>query len=163
MVRVLFVCTGNTCRSPMTEVLFRNMVEKAQKGHEILALSAGIAVGCDAPASEQAIEVMKHQGIDLAKHRTRALTPELVRAADLILTMTNSHKRAVLAMTPEAEGKVHTVRQFAEGLDGDIADPYGAPVEIYQACADEINSQLVKAWEKILQFDKQSAGENARA
>lgn len=163
MLRILFVCTGNTCRSPMTEAIFRDMVQKASREHDILTISAGVAVWDEMSASGQAIEVMRRKGIDLSAHRSRTLTPELVRAADLILTMTQSHRRAVLAMVPEAEGKVFTLRELAGDEQTDIIDPFGAPVEIYQHCADEIDSKLHAAWEKILQFTQKKAGENASA
>lgn len=158
MLRVLFICTGNTCRSPMAEVLFRELVQKGKRENEIMSISAGVAAWIDIPASWQALEVMKQQGIDLAKHRARSLTPELVHAADLVLTMTEYHKDAVLALVPEATEKVYTIREFAAGEAGDVVDPYGASVEVYRECASELSKYLTKSWDKILKFTEVNEG-----
>jgi protein-tyrosine-phosphatase len=157
--RVLFVCTGNTCRSPMAEVLFRELVQKEKRENEIISVSAGVAAWEDVPASWQALEAMKQFGIDMAEHRARLLTPELVDTADLVLTMTESHKKAVLALLSEGKEKVHTIREFADCEYGDVADPYGASVEVYQKCADELSKYLLKSWHKILKFTKSNEGE----
>ena len=117
MQRILFVCTGNTCRSPMAAGLFAKMLqERGVTG--IAVASAGLAAFDGAPASAEAVEVMRQFGVDLSGHRTRRLTREMVLTADLVLTMTKRHKEAVLALAPEAAGKVFTLREFAGNFAG---------------------------------------------
>jgi len=136
--RILFVCTGNTCRSPMAEALFR---AKAN-GQEWEVRSAGVAAFDGQSASAHAIEVLRERGID-TEHKSSSLSEELVDWADLILTMTESHKRAVLSIFPAAQSKVHTLREFV-GVEGitDIADPFGGDLEVYRRCAQEIEESL---------------------
>ncbi|HBS59211.1 MAG TPA: low molecular weight protein arginine phosphatase [Firmicutes bacterium] len=163
MLRVLFVCTGNTCRSPMAEALFRQLIQGEKREQDILTISAGLSVWGDAPASGPAMAVMRKQGVDLSSHRSRSLTPELIEAADLILTMTGDHKRTLLAAVPGAQRKVFTLAEFAGEGFADVADPYGAAEAVYQQCADEISRHLTKSWEKILKFHQDNAGENTSA
>lgn len=147
MKRILFVCTGNTCRSPMAEALFRAKAEG--QGWEIR--SAGVAALDGQPASQHAIEVLRERGIE-GEHQSSRLNEELVNWSDLILTMTRSHKQAILTYFPEAESKVHTLREFV-GVEGyaDIADPFGGALEDYRRCADEIEELLDRLYEQLTQ------------
>ncbi|HHU83282.1 MAG TPA: ribose 5-phosphate isomerase B [Firmicutes bacterium] len=128
MQRVLFVCTGNTCRSPMAAGLFGKILqEKGKTGMEIT--SAGLAAIDGAPASAEAVEVMRRTGVDLSGHRARRLTREMVITANLVLTMTRRQKDAVLTLAPEAEGKVFTLQElagsFAVDMETDTAGTNG--------------------------------------
>ncbi|MFS0862991.1 low molecular weight protein arginine phosphatase [Fredinandcohnia sp. 179-A 10B2 NHS] len=131
MVRVLFVCTGNTCRSPMAEAILK---AKATDGIEVK--SAGIFASNGTPASVNTAAVLKEKGID-SIHSSSLLSKELTDWASYILTMTNSHKQEILFRYPEASSKLFTLKEFV-GSTGDISDPFGGPVEIYRETYNEM-------------------------
>lgn len=143
---VLFVCTGNTCRSPMAEALFRQMVADRLgcrpdevDGHGVIVASAGIAAWGGGRASSGALETMADFGIDLSGHESQPLTESLVRQADVIWTMTASHRAAILAQFPEAGDRVAVLSPDRV----DVVDPIGGPVETYRKCARQIHAHLL--------------------
>ena len=142
-MNILFVCTGNTCRSPMAAALFNKLA--IEKDLDVRIESAGIFAMDGLPASDNAISAMKSYDIDLSYHRAKSISPELLEKCDLVLTMTESHKEALL---PYAGERVHTLCGYA-GLSGNIPDPYGGDLQTYEKCAAEIMRALSKVAEKI--------------
>lgn len=136
---IAVVCTGNTCRSPMAEVLLRQLVnEKLGSQDAVEVVSAGVAAGNGCEASAQSVEVMRDHGLDLTQHASRMLDDSIVGSADLILTMTRGHRAAILAAWPELNGRVFTLRRDG----GDVTDPVGMPVDVYRQCATQIKEEL---------------------
>ncbi len=134
MKDVLFVCTGNICRSPMAEAFFNALA--ARRGLPARARSAGLSPVLDR-ATEIAARVAGEYGVDLHGHRSQPLDRASVARADLILTMTGEQRRWVEKLFPEAQGKTFTLLGYV-GERGDIADPYGESLAVYRECAERI-------------------------
>ena len=132
--RVLVVCTGNTCRSPMAEGWLKQKL--SGKGWRVE--SAGVAAWGGEPASPEAVEAMRGVGIDISGHRSQALSNSLVGGANYILAMTEGHRREVVRRWPEAGAKTFLVHDFGLGESRDVGDPVGYPVEVYQHTRDEL-------------------------
>lgn len=162
MVKVLMVCTGNTCRSAMAAALFKKRAQERQIAVEVD--SAGLSAFIDEPATDQAITVMNSYGIDLSGHRAKRLDPKQLDQYDLILVMAKSQRQQILNLRPDLENKVFLLKDFAaqkmqesnaqnENLnraDSDVSDPYGQAVEVYQRTAAELLQAvdaILDAWQ----------------
>src|SRR5213593_593767 len=154
MKTILFVCTGNICRSPMAEGLFRHAIKGR---NDFRVLSAGVGAVEGQPPSEHAVQALRELGIDISKQRSRMLTGELVQQADYIFGMTHSHVDAVALLYPHAAEKTFMLREFDETLDNyeaDISDPIGGSYEVYLNCRDQIEQGIAA----MLKFIDQTSG-----
>lgn len=142
---ILFVCTGNSCRSPMAELLMKNLVaehlgvpiaELPEMGYRIS--SSGTAAFFGGRASQHAIDAMAQRGLDLREHRSRFLTRALVDDADLIITLTQSHRWQLDQW--QLDTPVEVIKESG------VVDPIGGSLETYQRCADEIETELREHW-----------------
>jgi RpiB/LacA/LacB family sugar-phosphate isomerase len=142
MKTILFVCTGNICRSPMAEGLFRQLV--ASRG-PFEVLSAGVGAVEGLPPSEHAVRALKEVGIDISQQRSRMLCPEVIERADFIFGMTHGHVDAVTLLYPQASEKTFLLREFDETLERfecDIPDPIGGSYEVYLNCRNQIEQGI---------------------
>lgn len=142
-MNILFVCTGNTCRSPMAAALFNKIA--TEKNLPVKIESAGLFADESEGASTEAVIAMKEYDIDLLGHHAQSINTELMEKSDLVLTMTAAHK---MVLMPTLSDKVYTLCEFA-GEEGDIPDPYGGDVEEYTECAEKLYHTLLKVAEKI--------------
>lgn len=137
---LLFVCTGNTCRSPMAERLMRHLC-RGVPGWSFS--SAGLFALDGAPASEEAVKVLREKDLDLSDHRSRMLTPEMLEAADRVVPMTRSHRGLIVEAHPAAAEKTRTLHSFRiTEPEADVMDPFGGTLDTYRITRDEIESAL---------------------
>ena len=143
MKRVLLVCTGNICRTPIAVgLLQKTLADKGVDGVEIQ--STGIAALVDWPAEPLVHEALKPFGAEVSGHRAQMISEELIQWADCILVMTHEHRDFISSMAPEAIEKVWLLGAYGPGDDPDrgIPDPYGGSAFHYRACAVEIQEAL---------------------
>lgn len=140
-MRVLIVCTGNTCRSPLAALALLDELGPDRERVEVL--SAGTAAREGQPASPATVELAAQEGFDLSAHRSRRVTPALARAADLILVMEREHTRAVQALGGDPE-RTHVLSEWPEPGEPalPVSDPFGASREAYEECWSRIRRHI---------------------
>lgn len=144
-MKVMFICTGNICRSAMAEGMFRKMTENMDN---IEVYSCGVYADTGDYATYNAIEAAKEYNADISSHRATNIRESKIEEMDLILCATISHKQSVICLYPELNGKVFTMKEYAgidkEGQDMDIKDPWGYDLSEYYNSASEIKKCLEK-------------------
>lgn len=147
--RILVVCTANECRSPMAEGLLRFRLAAAGLGHRCAVSSAGTWVPESRPATGHAVSAMAERGIDISAHRSAEVTVESLTGADLVLVMTDGHRRAICSEHPGLAERVVLLSALG-GAEWDVADPVGGSLDDYRATAAEIDRLLQAGWQRIV-------------
>ncbi len=149
---VLFVCTGNSCRSVMAEGYFKHLIEGQEDG--FLVGSAGVGAMDGYSASPETVRVMREHGVDVTEHKSRKLTSAMVRAADKIFVMESMHREAILQNWPEAAEKTHLLTEYSKddfqrSLEIDIPDPIRMPANFYNNVFKVIRDCVVRIAEEM--------------
>lgn len=155
MPSLLFVCSANQCRSPMAEVLFRQLLEEKGQAEEWRVESAGVWAYQGARATQSAQVVMAERGLNLEEHRSQPAEPALLKQFDLIIVMELEHKQVLSEQNPALADRILTLRQLVGEL-GDFDDPVGGSLEVYRQAAGEIHTLLSEAWGEIQAHLKRS-------
>lgn len=150
-MKIMFICTGNICRSAMAEGMMKKKIE--DRKIEVDVYSCGIYAETGDYATYNAIEAVKEYGVDISSHRATNIRESRIEEMDLILCATVSHRQSVLYLYPGLEGKVYTMKEYAgideNGKDLDIRDPWGYDENVYCRCALEIEDCLEKIVDKL--------------
>ncbi|MBO1004800.1 low molecular weight protein arginine phosphatase [Pseudogracilibacillus auburnensis] len=143
-MNILFVCTGNTCRSPMAAAIFNHLW--SEKGE---ARSVGLFAANGANAAAHTVQVLKEEEIEI-NHSSKQLDVNDVEWASLVLTMTSQHKAMLMSQFPGAADKIFTLKEYVDGPDGelDIQDPYGGDLHIYRSTHSEMKALIERIFEK---------------
>lgn len=147
--KILFVCTGNTCRSVMAQGLLQKILK--EKGIENVEVrSAGIAALPSYGIYGVLEKILREENIEISNHRPNQITVDIVRDSDLILVMERRHKEAILEMAPEVKDRVFLLKEFAGETENlDIPDPIGQPEDVYRKRLLEIKQYLLKILDKV--------------
>lgn len=142
MTKVLFVCTGNTCRSPMAEGIFRDILKK-DGNEEIMCQSAGLTALGGEPAAENAVEVCREIGVDIGDHIARRFTAEEIPMWNIYFTMSDTHAY-ILEQAGVPRDRIY--------VPSYIEDPYGGDLEVYRSCRDKLQKELMEFYKRLKLF-----------
>lgn len=149
MPSILFVCSANQCRSPMAEVLFRQLIEEKGEADDWRVESAGVWAYDGSRATTNAQKVMEERGLNLSQHLSQPADSTLLKQFDLTLVMEQRHKTVLQEQNPQLADRIYLMREIA-GQEGDFADPVGGSRELYRAAADELEMIFDDGFERIM-------------
>ncbi|MCT4585583.1 MAG: low molecular weight protein arginine phosphatase [Peptostreptococcaceae bacterium] len=148
-MNILFLCTGNTCRSPIAEFLLKDLIQKEGLEDKVNVSSAGLATANGLEISKYSLLALKERKIDAKAHKSIMVTKEDLLNSDLILTMTIAHKEKIINFDMSLKNKIYTLKEYLNRKDLDIKDPFLKDFEVYKSTRDEIEKLIIELFEKI--------------
>jgi protein-tyrosine phosphatase len=148
---IVTVCTANICRSPMAAALLQHaLLAQPEPVRSIKVISAGVAARNGEAVSENSVSALKKVGLDVASHRSRALTQKMLDEALMVLCMTESHRAMIMVQADRVPQQLHLFREFLPGAgDREIGDPYGGPLRVYESVRDEMVEAIPSLVDRI--------------